>query len=223
MDIGRRDSVDVNGYAKGFCVQASVTLPPDQSAGSGSARELSHFVSAELECWRSSMTMGTPRFGGYTRNNSPQPSMSWMRCEDLSRRRNTTSPTSRRSPASAPARAAPPTATASSSPAPTSAAPPRSSSATPRPPRSTVSKGQITATAPKHAAGVVDVQVVTANGTTALTAADQYTFAVPAPVVSGVSPRRGAVVSFGPPSRQRLPNTRPCSGCPAVLKPGAPP
>jgi hypothetical protein len=31
-----------------------------------------------------------------------------------------------------------------------------------------VSKGQITATAPKHAAGVVDVQVVTANGTAAL-------------------------------------------------------
>jgi RHS repeat-associated protein len=55
----------------------------------------------------------------------------------------------------------------------------------------TISKGQLTAIAPAHAAGTVDVQVTTASGTTALTDADKYTYALPVPTVSGVSPNTG--------------------------------
>ncbi|UWX03811.1 IPT/TIG domain-containing protein [Pseudoxanthomonas sp. NC8] len=43
---------------------------------------------------------------------------------------------------------------------------------------------QITATAPARAAGVVDVRVTNPGGTSATSAADQFTFAVPLPVVS---------------------------------------
>src|SRR5207244_1478717 len=50
--------------------------------------------------------------------------------------------------------------------------------------------GQITATAPAHAAGTVDVSVTTAGGTSANTAADDYTF-VAAPSISSLSPTAG--------------------------------
>lgn len=56
----------------------------------------------------------------------------------------------------------------------------------------TVSKGEITAVAPAHAAGLVDVQVVTATGTTPVTTADEYTYAVPVPVITSVSPSSGS-------------------------------
>ena len=48
----------------------------------------------------------------------------------------------------------------------------------------------ITATAPAGAAGVVDVKVTTAGGTTATSAADQYTY-VAAPAVTSVAPSSG--------------------------------
>jgi hypothetical protein len=48
----------------------------------------------------------------------------------------------------------------------------------------------ITATAPGHAAGAVDVQVTTAGGSSANTAADDYTY-LPAPSVTGLSPTSG--------------------------------
>jgi hypothetical protein len=45
---------------------------------------------------------------------------------------------------------------------------------------------------PSHAAGQVDVQVTAAGGTSAIVAADHYTFvATPAPVVSSISPTSG--------------------------------
>jgi len=50
---------------------------------------------------------------------------------------------------------------------------------------------QITATAPSGVAGTVDVRVTTAGGTSATSAADQFTY-VGAPIVSGISP------TFGP-------------------------
>jgi FtsP/CotA-like multicopper oxidase with cupredoxin domain/putative cell wall-binding protein len=49
---------------------------------------------------------------------------------------------------------------------------------------------QITATAPAHAAGVVQVQVTTPGGATANTAADDYTY-IPAPTVTAVTPIQG--------------------------------
>src|SRR5207302_1302144 len=49
---------------------------------------------------------------------------------------------------------------------------------------------QITATAPAHSAGTVDITVTTAGGTSALGAADQYTFAA-APAVSRLSTTAG--------------------------------
>ncbi|MFD5142681.1 IPT/TIG domain-containing protein [Streptomyces sp. NPDC058401] len=48
-----------------------------------------------------------------------------------------------------------------------------------------------TATAPAHAAGVVHVRVTTPGGTSPVAAADQYTYLVPAPVVTSVSPSSG--------------------------------
>lgn len=56
-----------------------------------------------------------------------------------------------------------------------------------------VSSTLITALAPAHAAGTVDIIVGTAAGNSAAAAADQYTFAAAAasPVVSGVSPSSG--------------------------------
>src|SRR5205823_60047 len=50
--------------------------------------------------------------------------------------------------------------------------------------------GQITATAPAHAAGTVDVSVTTVGGTSANTAADDYTF-VAAPSISSLAPTSG--------------------------------
>ncbi len=48
----------------------------------------------------------------------------------------------------------------------------------------------ITATAPAHAAGLVDVRVTTVGGTSADTAADDYTY-FPAPTVSSIGPSSG--------------------------------
>src|SRR5207253_5032504 len=50
--------------------------------------------------------------------------------------------------------------------------------------------GQITATAPAHAAGTVDVSVTTVGGTSANTAADDYTF-VAAPSITSLAPTAG--------------------------------
>ena len=52
------------------------------------------------------------------------------------------------------------------------------------------SNTQITATAPGNSAGTYDVTVTTAGGTSATSAADQYTY-VSAPMVTAVSPNRG--------------------------------
>ena len=52
--------------------------------------------------------------------------------------------------------------------------------------------GSITAVSPAGAAGTVDVTVITDGGASAPTAADQFTYADPAPVVTGVSPSSGA-------------------------------
>jgi len=49
---------------------------------------------------------------------------------------------------------------------------------------------QITATAPAHAAGTIDVRVTTVGGTSATSAADQFTY-VAAPTVTSVSPTAG--------------------------------
>src|SRR5207247_6685395 len=49
---------------------------------------------------------------------------------------------------------------------------------------------QITATAPAHAAGTVDVSVTTVGGTSANTAADDYTF-VDAPTITSLAPTAG--------------------------------
>src|SRR5205807_1017049 len=52
----------------------------------------------------------------------------------------------------------------------------------------------ISATAPAGAAGTVDITVTTPAGTSATSAADQFTYvpAVPAPTVTGVSPTSGS-------------------------------
>ncbi|WP_179217928.1 S-layer family protein, partial [Delftia sp. K82] len=49
---------------------------------------------------------------------------------------------------------------------------------------------QITATAPAHAAGTIDVRITTVGGTSATSAADQFTY-VAAPTVTSVSPTAG--------------------------------
>ena len=56
-----------------------------------------------------------------------------------------------------------------------------------------VSPTQITATVPAHAAGTVDVRVVTPGGTSANTAADDYVYAA-APTVTSISPTAGPLV-----------------------------
>ncbi len=48
--------------------------------------------------------------------------------------------------------------------------------------------------APAHAAGEVDVTVTTAGGTSATGASDKYTYDVPAPAVSSVSPNHGTTL-----------------------------
>ena len=50
---------------------------------------------------------------------------------------------------------------------------------------------KLVATSPAHAAGTVGVSVTTFGGTTATTPADAYTFTVPVPVVSAISPTSG--------------------------------
>ncbi len=55
-----------------------------------------------------------------------------------------------------------------------------------------VNDNQITVTAPAEAAGTVDVTVTNPNGTSAISAADNYQFTV-APVVSSISPQGGPV------------------------------
>ena len=49
----------------------------------------------------------------------------------------------------------------------------------------------LTVTSPAAGAGTLDVTVTTAGGTSAITAADHYTY-VAAPTVSGVSPSQGS-------------------------------
>ncbi len=53
-----------------------------------------------------------------------------------------------------------------------------------------VSSSQINATAPSGSAGTVDITVTTANGTSAISASDRYTY-VAAPTVTAVSPTAG--------------------------------
>ena len=55
-----------------------------------------------------------------------------------------------------------------------------------------VSDTEITATTPAHADGTVDVTVVTPDGTSAVTPADQFTF-VPGTAITGISPASGPV------------------------------
>jgi hypothetical protein len=50
---------------------------------------------------------------------------------------------------------------------------------------------QVTATAPAAAPGTVDVTVTTAAGTSATSAADQFSYPVPAPTVTAISPASG--------------------------------
>ncbi|MFK0278195.1 putative Ig domain-containing protein [Ensifer sp. NPDC090286] len=50
---------------------------------------------------------------------------------------------------------------------------------------------QITVTSPAHFAGTVDIRVTTAGGTSATSAADQFTY-VPSPTVTSVSPTNGS-------------------------------
>jgi IPT/TIG domain-containing protein len=50
---------------------------------------------------------------------------------------------------------------------------------------------QIVAVSPAEAQSVVDITVTTAGGTSAISAADQYTFVAPPPVVTGISPTSG--------------------------------
>ncbi len=50
---------------------------------------------------------------------------------------------------------------------------------------------QLAATSPAHVGGTVRISVTTAGGTTPTTSADRYTFTVPPPAVSGVSPSAG--------------------------------
>jgi hypothetical protein len=51
---------------------------------------------------------------------------------------------------------------------------------------------QITATSPAGSAGTVDVTVTTAGGTSKTSSADEFTYVVPAPTVSSVSPSSGS-------------------------------
>ena len=54
---------------------------------------------------------------------------------------------------------------------------------------------QITATAPAHAAGTLDITVTTTAGTSTISSADQFTYIVPLPpTVGGVSPNSGSTL-----------------------------
>ena len=50
----------------------------------------------------------------------------------------------------------------------------------------------LTAIAPSHAAGIVDVSVTTPGGTSATSAADQYTYVAPVPTFTSISPANGS-------------------------------
>jgi hypothetical protein len=52
---------------------------------------------------------------------------------------------------------------------------------------------QISAVAPAHAAGAVDVQVTTPGGANANTSLDDYTYVIPRPVVAAVTPNAGPI------------------------------
>ena len=68
------------------------------------------------------------------------------------------------------------------------------SAARPRPSFTVDSATQITAVTPAHAAGTVQVQVTTPAGTTADTAADDFTYAVPGvPTITSLSPTTGSI------------------------------
>ncbi len=54
-----------------------------------------------------------------------------------------------------------------------------------------VSPGQITATAPAQGPGTVDITVTTVLGTSAVSSADTFTYVIPVPVVTAVSPPSG--------------------------------
>ena len=57
------------------------------------------------------------------------------------------------------------------------------------------SDAQITATAPAHAAGTVDITVTTTAGTSTTSSADQFTYIVPGvPTVSSISPTSGSIL-----------------------------
>ena len=56
---------------------------------------------------------------------------------------------------------------------------------------------QITATSPAHAAGTIDVTVTTAGGTSATSAADNFTY-VAAPTVTSISPTSGPAPAARP-------------------------
>jgi hypothetical protein len=57
----------------------------------------------------------------------------------------------------------------------------------------TATENSITATAPAEAPGPVDVTVTTAAGTSAATTADRFTYTLPTPQVTKLSPARGSV------------------------------
>jgi len=52
---------------------------------------------------------------------------------------------------------------------------------------------QITATSPTETAGVVDIRVTAAGGTTATSSADQFTYMSLAPLITGISPSSGYI------------------------------
>ncbi|WP_297417468.1 chitobiase/beta-hexosaminidase C-terminal domain-containing protein [Clostridium sp.] len=52
---------------------------------------------------------------------------------------------------------------------------------------------QITATAPAGSPGVADITVVTSGGTSATGSADQFTYSIPAPTVTGITPSLGSI------------------------------
>lgn len=56
-----------------------------------------------------------------------------------------------------------------------------------------VSPTSVQVLAPAHVAGVVDVSITTANGTTANTAADNYTYTAAGPNVTSISPTTGSI------------------------------
>lgn len=56
-----------------------------------------------------------------------------------------------------------------------------------------VSANSLQVLSPAHATGVVDISITTANGTTANTAADNYTYTAAGPNITSVSPTTGSV------------------------------